>query len=294
MRLITTFLFISLIACSSKTQQEARQTTSETFQQYWYAGKAEINSYELEQARYGEVHKGTASLVFVTEPFSPQKFVKSDYQKDTDVSVLKLNRTKKFTTGIYPYSMMTSTFLPVEKDTQYSLKISSSSQEWCGHTYMEMKNKKSFEFNIISYFENESQTASLNRALLEDDFWTKLRISPDNLPTGKHQVIPSFFYLRLMHQELKAYECIMKHTKKDKTTGTYHLYYPTLQRDLQIDYETSFPHKILGWQETSYSGFGSSRKKLTTTAKHLKTLKTDYWNKHSVKDSHLRKELKLD
>ncbi len=295
MRLITTFLFISIIACSSKTQhQEQTQKSLETFQQYWYSGKAEISSYELEQARYGEIHKGTSSLIFVTEPFSPQKFVKSDQQKDTDIPVLKLNRTKKFTTGIYPYSMMTSTFLPVEKNTQHSLKVSSSSQEWCGHTYMEMKNKDSFEFNIISYFENESKKVSLNKSLLEDDFWTKLRISPNDLPKGKHQVIPSFFYLRLMHQELKAYECIMKHSKKNKVTSTYHLYYPTLQRDLQIDYETNFPHKILGWQETYYSGFGSSRKKLTTTAKHLKTLKTDYWNKHSVHDSHLRKELKLD
>jgi len=29
--------------------------TSEAFKKYWYAGEAEITSYKLEQARYGEV-----------------------------------------------------------------------------------------------------------------------------------------------------------------------------------------------------------------------------------------------
>ncbi|MEM1407815.1 MAG: septum formation inhibitor Maf, partial [Bacteroidota bacterium] len=40
------------------------------FNNYWYAGKAEITSYELKQSRYGEVHDGEAVLIFVTEPFS--------------------------------------------------------------------------------------------------------------------------------------------------------------------------------------------------------------------------------
>lgn len=299
MKIITTLLFISTISFTSKIQHHQEKSNSDhttqkhhAFDKYWKEGKAEVSSYKLEQARYGEIHEGTASLIFVTEPFSPHKFVKSDQQQKTDISVLKLNQTKKFTTGIYPYSMMTSSFFPV--DSAHSIKISSSSQEWCGHTYMEMKNKKLFEFNITSYFENESRKQTVDKALLEDDFWTKLRISPNSLPKGKVQIIPSFFYLRLMHQELKAYDCIITHIEKDNVTSTYRLYYPELQRDLRIDYETIFPHKIFGWQETYYSGFDKKRKKLTTTATHIKTLKTDYWNKNSTKDSKLRKELKLD
>lgn len=111
-----------------------------SFDKYWYDGKAEISSYKLKQGRYGEIHRGTASLIFVTEPFSPQRFVKPYQENKQSISVLKLNFVKKFNTGIYPYSMMTSTFLPI--DSTYSLKVSSSSQEWCGHTYMELKNKK--------------------------------------------------------------------------------------------------------------------------------------------------------
>ena len=52
-----------------------------SFDKYWYDGKAEISSYKLKQGRYGEIHRGTASLIFVTEPFSPQRFVKP-YQEN--------------------------------------------------------------------------------------------------------------------------------------------------------------------------------------------------------------------
>jgi len=45
---------------------------SQEFKDYWYAGKAEISSYKLEQARYGELRDGTAALIFVTEDFLPE------------------------------------------------------------------------------------------------------------------------------------------------------------------------------------------------------------------------------
>ncbi|MEK6223912.1 MAG: hypothetical protein N2A97_03490, partial [Thermodesulfobacteriales bacterium] len=89
---------------------------SEEFKAYWYDGKAEITSYKLEQARYGELHEGYAVLVFVTEDFSKSKQVKLDNPQNAngdDVKVLKLNRIKKFDTGIYRYSMMDSVFTPI-------------------------------------------------------------------------------------------------------------------------------------------------------------------------------------
>ena len=86
---------------------------SQQFKEYWYAGKAEISSYKLEQARYGELRNGTAALIFVTEDFLPEVQVKADRQNETNIPVLKVNATKNFNTGIYPYSVMTSTFYPV-------------------------------------------------------------------------------------------------------------------------------------------------------------------------------------
>ena len=79
------------------------QTAPTDFRQYWYQGKAELTRYNLEQARYGEIHKGESVLIFVTEPFLTDKQVKQERpQSGPAVSVLKLNLTKKFFTGIYP------------------------------------------------------------------------------------------------------------------------------------------------------------------------------------------------
>ncbi len=297
----TQILFsILLFTCSTDSSSSSPVENTEpdpTKIKYWYAGEAEISSYELSQARYGELRDGKAVLVFVTEPFSPMTNAKSDRQKKDDVSVLKLNFTKKFNTGVYPYSMMTSSFFPFDNG-KHSLKISSSSQEWCGHTFMEMRNnprKENFQFNIDSYFEGETQdNIKMGKTLMEDDIWSMIRLNPAKLPKGKQKMIPSFFYLRLAHKELKAYACEFFTAKIDQKTSNYTINFPDLERSTTIHYATDFPHSILSWEETYLDGFGSNRKKLTTTAKLIKTIKSDYWNKHANADSGMRKELGLE
>ncbi len=260
---------------------------------YWYSGKAEITSFKLEQVRYGEIHEGTAVFVFVTEPFSPTNFVKADQPSPSDVSVLKLNQTRKFNTGIYPDSIMTSSFLPF-KQGDHSIKVSLSSQEWCGHMYMEVRKQKTknFQVDIDSYFEGESkQGYSSALALMEDDVWTMIRIRED-LPTGKISMYPSLLAARLLHIEYKPYACTASVNNKGTSTF-YTLEYPELNRTLKIEFEQAHPHKIIAWTETNNSGFGSAKKQLTTTATRMKTITSDYWNHNSVADSTLRKELNL-
>src|SRR5690606_11722530 len=77
----------------------------ENFKSYWFDGQAEITSYTLEQERYGEIREGTAVLIYVTEDFLPGAQVKADQPSETNIPVLKLNKTKNFITGIYPYSI---------------------------------------------------------------------------------------------------------------------------------------------------------------------------------------------
>ena len=148
------YLFIitlirAFLACSAsdgkneiQSLENVTRNLSDEAKEYWYhGGGAEITSYELTQARYGELRKGESVMVFVTEPFSPSSNTKADNPGNDNVSVLKLNFTKRFNTGIYPYSMMNSTFYPMQKG-EASLKASTSVQEWCGHVYMELQNKK--------------------------------------------------------------------------------------------------------------------------------------------------------
>jgi len=257
------------------------------FKAYWYAGEAEISSYQLEQARYGELRDGKAVLVFVTEDFLPDAQVKADGYSNSNIPILKLNATKKFNTGIYPYSIMESTFFPVANN-QHPLKISASVQEWCGHVYTQLNNRSNFEITSHSYFQSEADASfQLEKTWTENSLWTKLRIDPKSLPTGNLQLIPSLEYTRLKHKTIKAYNAMA--TLK---AGNYTIVYSGLNRTLSIDFNPNFPYDILGWEETTPI-YGSS-KTITTKAKKLKTIKSAYWGKNGNQHSALREHLKLD
>lgn len=302
MKYISILAVVFLISCNApeaNTDSEnfavktSLSSPNSNLKDYWYNGEAEISSYELKQARYGEIHEGKAVLVFVTEPFSPKNGTKADNPDKDAVPVLKLNTTKKFSTGIYPYSMMNSTFFPFENG-EYSIKITNTVQEWCGHTFMELENKAKFNVSLKSYFEGESfENKSLKKADLEDDIWSKIRLNPTILPIGEMKMIPSFFYLRLRHNEVKAYNVTTTLSKIDEKINQYSVNYPSLNRTLNIQFESTFPYKILGWEETYKSGFGSAAKEMTTTAKRINTIKSAYWSKHSNADSGLREVLGL-
>jgi len=289
------FLLLAVLhSCQSHSQNAVKSDEmNPTEKAYWYAGDAEITSYALSQARYGEMHEGKAVLIFVTEPFSTKSWTKADYPKSKDSPALKLNFTKEFNTGIYPYSLMTSTFYPVDGSSN-SLKISSSSQEWCGHTFRELKNKAKFEVRFDSYFEGESNNISLSKDILEDDIWSIIRLHPEKLPIGKTKIIPGFQFLGLTHTESKAYTATASSQKDAKGNTVYSLNYPALKRTLQITYASDFPREILAWTEVHESGYGTNRRMLSTTAKKTATLKTPYWQQNSNKDSYLRGELGLD
>lgn len=272
------------------TDGEAPKPLSSAFKNYWYAGEAEITSYTLEQARYGELRSGTAVMVYVTEPFLPGKQVKADSESSENIPVLKLNATKNFLTGIYPYSMMSSTFYSV-RDNQHALKITASIQEWCGQVFTQINNRSSFDVQSYSYFEKEGdEDFSMEKDHLENEFWNKIRIHPEGLPVGSLKVIPSLEYLRLVHKPTKAYAAEASLQKGDEIM-TYSVTYPELKRTLKINFTTSFPYTIESWTDTYPDGFGPNRELLTTRASKIKTLKTPYWRQNGNEDVSLRDTL---
>ena len=290
--LIVAILLLGLSCKNNDTTKENKvadtyvkyRNLSQQFKNYWYSGEAEITSYTLEQARYGELRNGHAVLIYVTEDFLPLEQVKADAQNPENISVLKLNATKKFNTGIYPYSIMQSTFYPVSTEG-HAIKISSSVQEWCGQTYTQLNNRDGFEINSHSYFQGEAdKNFQLEKTILENELWTQLRIDPKQLPTGSLEIIPSFEFISLKHIELKPYSA-----KAELTSNSYTISYPELNRTLTINFNNSAPFEILSWTET----FKSGSEALTTTATKLATIKSPYWNKNSNKDSVLRETLRL-
>jgi hypothetical protein len=294
-------LFLTLLSSCKKTVSEIAATItpeteitapktvlSKAFKDYWYAGEAEITSYKLEQARYGELRNGTAVLVFVTEDFLPKIQVKANNYNETNTPVLKLNATKNFNTGIYPYSIMQSTFFPVSND-EHAVKISASLQEWCGHVYTQLNNRDTFEITSHSYFQGEAdQNFTLEKTWTENELWTKLRIDPSTLPIGSIEIIPSLEYLRLTHQNSKAYSA-----NASLQNGSYTIDYPEINRSLKINFNPNFPYNILGWEETITSGYGASSKRLITKATKLESMKSAYWSQNTNEDEVLRETLKL-
>lgn len=276
---------------STKNPIEKRELSKE-FKSYWYAGKAEITSYTLQQVRYGEQRQGTSVLIFVTEPFLEDKQVKADDNHKSNIPVLKLNSTKKYLTGIYPYSIMTSSFLPV-KNIQHALKVSTSVQEWCGHVYAQLNNKEEYEIMSHSYFAREAdQQIMLKKDPLENEIWNLIRISPENLPMGEINMIPSLEYLRTAHREIKSYAAVAS-LEMLNDLKTYTIHYPELERSLSIQFTNTFPFYIEGWEEETTSGYGNNKQKMLSTGKMLKRIKSAYWQQNSNADLIYRDSLGL-
>ena len=300
-------LLLTLLGCTANSgvQEEAPSVAvslsdsappSDEFGDYWYQGEAELTSYTLEQARYGEIHEGDAVLIYVTEDFSKEKHVKLDYPQragDDKVNILKLNATKTFNTGIYPYSMMSSVFTPIQGEVYpKTLKVTTTSQEWCGHTFTQINMRKDkYDIQAFSYFESEGdQQKKLEKGMLEDEVWTAIRLDPDKLPTGTVDMIPGTMYQRLGHIEFDVHKAQATLDEEADGLMAYTLSYPKLGRTLSIHFSKDFPHEIDGWEETTSRG----GQELTTKATLNKRIMLDYWAKNSLADLPLRQELGLD
>ena len=258
-----------------------------------FSGKAEICSYSLERARYEGLHPGEAVLIFVSEPFLLEKQVKADDWKNRPtIPVLKMNRIDRFTTGIYDYSMFTSVFTPVsEYDARYPLKITFSSQDWCGQSYMQLNNNKGFDVEQYSYFESEGDTSfHQDYAITEDNIFNMARIDLDLLPTGAFKIQPSFNYIRSSHKENRAYHANASIGEQEGLM-VYNCEIPELRRSLRIFLDPKKNNRIVKWTETYPTIFDG---KLRTSTYKLKVVKkAPYWSLNAVGDKNWRDSLNL-
>ncbi len=287
---------------------EAETTLSEfeipkDFAAHWYDGLAELNSYDLQQVRYGEIHEGHAVLIFVTEDFSKSKLVKLDNpgaHPADKVSILKLNDSRKFLTGIYPYSMMRSVFTPVDlKKHPNSLKLTTTSQEWCGHTFSQLSlDKNAYQMELRSYFESEGDVEKqFPKALLEDEIWTRLRIDPKSIPMGLQEIVPSNLAARLRHRPIRPEKAFIS---VEDASGEFageavkklSIDYSEEKRSLSIYYKEAFPFDIMGWDESYASpAWRPDGPQMTSKARRKKSMRLDYWSRNSNSDRNLRDQL---
>src|SRR5690606_5336361 len=243
------FLFTLASACGPEQRDEVDFEQCGT---YWFQGKAEISSFDLTQYRYGQAREGEAVLIFVTEDFSQKKQVKLDDPEaagNDAVKVLKLNKTKNFVTGIYPYHMMLSVFTPVF-DPESALKLTASSQEWCGQTFTQLnKDAQQYKEQTFSYFETEGdQTFKLN-AMPEADVWNLIRINPKQIPLGNDDMIPGLMYQRLTHQSFEVQQADISITETGDNFQELTVAYAHGKRILKVRFYNYFPYEITGWEK---------------------------------------------
>lgn len=264
------------------------------FADYWYAGKAEVAVYDLDQSRYGESRPGTVSLIFVTEPFSKKKHVKLDNPaaagKDK-ATVLKLNITKKYNTGIYPYAVMTSAFADVQSGRVY--KASNSMQEWCGHVYSQLNDngKGGYKFTGHSYFESEGeQSLTLDNTTLQEEIMLAIRLGKLTPATTKMTLVPSQETVRNLHLDPQGLPATLKWEEEGENQILTVDYDHPADLETKIIFQKAFPHVIQSWSE-SFTRYGQ-RGTTTATLKALKLL--PYWSMNSTKYDGVRKELGLE
>ncbi len=284
-------------------QTETFAKTAPNFGSYWYRGLAEMNRFEVQQSRYGELHEGEAVVIFVTEDFLKTKQVKHDFgPKEDAVPIMKMLSYRRFWTGIYPYNLTTTAFVPV-KEAKIS-KLSFSQMDWCGQVFAQFnRNGKGFDVESRSYFQSEGdQDFKIADVVLEDELWTRLRLDPKKLPTGTFEAVPSMQFLRLNHKEAKAYTATAKIeagvTRKflKAPVSTYTLSFKDLSRTLTLYYEPTFPYRIMAFEEVATAIFnpkGGEPEVLTTRGILADSIMLDYWAKHSNADAGYRKSLGL-
>ena len=268
--------------------------SAERFWNHWGDGKAEVSAYRLQQPRYKELRDGHAILIFVTEEFSDKTRVKADpgNHPDRDVySVLKLNDIRRFQTGIYDYATMTSTFSRVNQNLT-PVKISFSSQEWCGQVYQQiLPYKRHIRFTSHSYFDGEADQKGKLRlpkeVLYEDNLFIRLRglLQDPLLEPGQKKtfpLVPSLMSRRLDHKPLRLEQITLERlAAKDAKYTIWKIDIPPRKSGTLI-LEATYPHRIIRWEFSS----GES-------GNLLKSLRLPYWTYQKEGHEQMLKDLGL-
>ena len=156
-------------------------------------------------------------------------------------------------------------------------------------------NRRRQGYDILkhSYFQAEvDQHFKLDPVWLEDELWTQIRLQPENLPTGNISIAPGFQLVQLWHLPLQPEKAQAALTRLDDGKyQRYRLEYKSIERILEIVFETRFPHIIVRWEEKFRRQ--ASDPWQVTKAERTHSVQLDYWKRHNVEDLPLRQKLGL-
>ncbi|MFC0185563.1 hypothetical protein SAMN04515674_103343 [Pseudarcicella hirudinis] len=222
------------------------------FKKYWYNGKVEVSSYELQQTVAGISNTGEASLVFETVDFLTNKHVISVSANNPDATTVLQLKSGQQLSGNYPGNGTILVFSPVNTLLfPHALKASVA--------FSGIQNKPFASLNLrnrtyeLAFEEKQGKTEKklhhLERLWIEDELWTRLRLAPQKMPVGKVLLIPSLRQISQQHNKIRPREAEAKIDSSNARLLKYELSYP--ERKLSIAFLPTFPYRIEGWEETT-------------------------------------------
>lgn len=265
---------------------------SPAFSSAWRDGLAEVAAYRGTVMRYGAPRDAEAVLIFVTEPLDRRTLVKDDDAPASErLDVLKLNFALRFQTGIYPYSVLTSVFSPIDaySSERFSpAKISFGEQDWCGGTSATVwPDEDAYVERSSSYFASEGDVAGRTEiprgALYEDALYIQLRELDGPFAGGGDwagSIVPSLWHGRRDHHPLGATTAtITRETVDDRTRFTLRIE-GGYERTFEVAHDDV--HTLLAFRSSDGDDFRlAGRERLA------------YWQLHDPGEESYRAELGL-
>jgi hypothetical protein len=268
-----------------------RDRASAAFGRVWHDGRAEMSSYDAVVSRYDAPRTAELVLVTVTEPMDRRTWIKDDdVRGENRVEVLKENVSLKFETGIYPYSVLTSVFMPVDawRGERFSpVKISLSVQEWCGHVFHGVwPGEDRFLERRFSYFASEGERAeSVSTGpdvVYEDALLVQLRELDGPFAGGRDwhgTLVPSLWGARRSHVEARP---VPASITRSSAPGVNRFELAAGSHRASFEVETAPPHRVVSW--TTSEG---------DRARIRKTARLAYWELNHPGDERMREAIGL-
>lgn len=269
-----------------------RAPASSAFWSAWGDGNAELSGYRATSMRYGAPRAAEIVLVYVTEPHDPATRIKDD-RAPAPLQVLKLNACETFRTGIYPYSIMTSTFAPVDRypgPRFQPSKITLTAQEWCGHVFFGLwPLPGGARARGSSYFTGEGEgdvdhTLALpDDALFEDALLIQLRELDGPFAEGAARwsgpLVPALWRARKAHVPLAPVAATITRETRD---GRVHFTLTAGAHQCTYQVEDGGARRVLAWRSSDGS-----------EATILETARLPYWKLNGPGDEAERAKLGL-
>lgn len=314
MKYILLIVLLAATACTSEKRAEfkgkLRAVDSPKFDaefwKTWSDGSAEMASYDLLRPKYNATREGTAVAIFVTETLSNTIRVKADpgrHPKTDEVSVMKLNLIEDFQTGIYDYNLMLSSFVNLESSSGLlagsPLKVSYSSQEWCGHIYKQaLFDVPGVRVTSHSYFDGEAdqeKTLDGNADGISEDtlmLWARGMARPALQPgdSKKMEMVASLEGSRQAQGPAYWTKATLSRAAEEETltvpAGTFQVerFTAAVEGGATRIYlvEKAAPHRIIQWESST-----------GIKAQMVKSDRLKYWQMNSPEGEQYLKKLGL-